>query len=954
MSIDPTPGTLVKARNREWVVLPESTEEMWMLRPIGGLDDEITGVIPSIESIRPATFQSPNPDQAGDFVSCRRLRDAARLANQTATGPFRSFGKLAVTPRPYQLVPLMMALRQETVRLLIADDTGIGKTIEASMIAKELLERGEIERMAVLCPPHLAQQWQQHLADMFHIQAELVLNSTVRKLEKGLAVGESIFERYPHLVISIDYIKSARHRDDFIRTCPELVIVDEAHTCTSGGGRGQGRQQRYQLVKDIAKEEKRHVVLVTATPHTGNQEAFKSLLGHLNPDFVNLPDDLSGRQNESARKRLARYLVQRRRVDIRSYLEQDTKFPDRLQMEKSYLLTEEYKALFQEVLAYSRELLDSEDGGRRQQRVRYWSVLSLLRSLASSPRAAASTLRNRAQNADVEDPDQVDELGRATVLDLEDGTGDEVNDVAPGALIATDTQERERERQRLVSMAEKAEALEGKQKDQKLKGIIAEVKKLLKEGFHPILFCRFIPTAQYLAEELRKEFKTYTVESVTGHLSADERSQKIEELIQNDRRILVCTDCLSEGINLQDGFDAVIHYDLAWNPTRLEQREGRVDRFGQTNEEVKILTYFGRDTQIDGVILDVLLRKSNEIRQSLGISLALPVRTEEIVEAIFEGLVFRESQGGNVAQLELDFSTVEEKTQEVHAQWERAADKESAQRSLFAQQTISETEVAEELEKVVSSLGGAGLARNFVLDVFDANNVGIERVTDSPPVHRFLVNMETDRALRNAIGRDDAFTGKYDLPVDRSAGEVYLDRTSPTVHGLASHVLGQALDDQDHASVSGAALARRCGLTVTDSVAEKTTLLLVRYRYHLNVSYRNKERTLLAEELRVEAFCGSASEPQWLPNKRAEELLEATPSGNRPPDLIKRQLQKVLDHESDLQDHFRKVSEGRAQELREDHVSVRESARQSGNIEIEPVDPPDLLGLFILLPGEGR
>ena len=841
-----------------------------------------------------------------------------------------------------------MAMKLDPVRLLIADDVGIGKTIEACLIAKELLERGELERegLAVLCPPHLAQQWQQHLADMFHIDAELVLSSTVNKLERGLGPGESIFDKYPFLVISIDYIKSARHRDDFIRACPELVIVDEAHTCTVGGERGQGRQQRYSLIQELSKEQDRHLILVTATPHSGNESAFRSLLSHLEASFSDLPEDLDGRQAENIRKRLSRHLVQRRRANIRHYLDTDTAFPERFQMERSYLLSEPYMALFQKVLKYAREVLTDEEGGKRKQRIRYWSILSLLRSMASSPRAAASTLRNRAANADADDEAEIDAIGRSAVLDLSELDGDETTDITPGALIAADEGGQERERKRLLAFAKEAEQLEGVDTDLKIKGIFKEVKKLLDDGFHPILFCRFIPTAEYLAEELRKKFKKHEVEAITGTLSADERFSKIEALGRHEKRILVCTDCLSEGINLQDGFDAVIHYDLAWNPTRLEQREGRVDRFGQESEEVKILTYFGKDNGIDGVILDVLLRKNEKIRKSLGVSIALPVKTEEIVEAIFEGMVFREGQGANASQLELAFDDqVESKKDELHEQWERAADKEKKTRSLFAQHTISPEEVDGELQRVKKSIGDASLSERFLLDVLGDRKVPVEEV---PKGHRFQISQETDRALRNAIGRDKPFTGKYDLPVDRSKNEIYLSRTSPIVSGVAAFVLGQALDEVLQGD--GRQVAHRCGVARTQAVTEKTTLLLVRYRHHLIVKKKNQSRTLLAEELRTEAFTGPLSAPVWLEDDRSDDLMSATPSGNVDVSLQKNQLKRLLDQSKALIDHCREVGKSRAQQLLEDHTRVRESARVAGSIDIESVDPPDLLGAFILLP----
>ena len=169
-----------------------------------------------------------------------------------------------------------MALKLNPVRILIADDVGVGKTIEACLIARELLDRGEIERTAVLCPPHLAEQWQAELSGKFHIEAELVLSSTASRLERNCAMGQSLFEVYPHVIVSLDFIKSDRRREEFLRTAPEFVIVDEAHTCAFGFER-RGRHQRHELVSKLTDDPGRHMVFVTATPHSGKEDAFRSL-----------------------------------------------------------------------------------------------------------------------------------------------------------------------------------------------------------------------------------------------------------------------------------------------------------------------------------------------------------------------------------------------------------------------------------------------------------------------------------------------------------------------------------------------------------------------------------------------------------------------------------------------------------------------------------------------------
>ena len=122
-------GTLVRARGREWVVLPDSDDQMLVLRPLGGTDDEIAGVLTALEPVEPATFALPTADDLGDHRSAQLLRNALRLGFRSSAGPFRSFGSLNFEPRPYQLVPLMMSLRLDPVRLLIADDVGTGKTL---------------------------------------------------------------------------------------------------------------------------------------------------------------------------------------------------------------------------------------------------------------------------------------------------------------------------------------------------------------------------------------------------------------------------------------------------------------------------------------------------------------------------------------------------------------------------------------------------------------------------------------------------------------------------------------------------------------------------------------------------------------------------------------------------------------------------------------------------------
>lgn len=940
-SILSNPGTLIHARGREWVVLPDSTPDLLMVRPVGGLDEEITGILPAIESVRSTEFPLPARSDLGDFTSGLLLRDAARISTRAAAGPFRSFGRIAVEPRPYQLVPLMMALKLDPVRLLIADDVGIGKTIEAAVIARELLDRGEIRRLAVLCPPHLAEQWQRELAEKFHIDAELVLSSTIQRLERDLPVGVSVFDRHRFTVVSTDFIKAARRADDFILKCPEFIIVDEAHGCTLAGGVGRGRQQRFDLLRRVAEDKARHVVLVTATPHSGNENAFRSLLSLLHTEFADLPLDLDRAGLESVRRKLAQYLVQRRRKDIEHYLDTDTVFPKRYDKtpEPTYTFSSEYRALFDAILAFARDYVSEDGGNQRRRRVRYWSALALLRCVSSSPAAAAATLRSRAAVDQVAD-EEIDEVGRRTVFDQDDADDVITLDFSPGTATedAVDTT-----RRKLLEFARRAEALTP-DADQKLKGAISEIKGLIKDGFHPVVFCRFVDTAEYVARHLREALPTKVhVESVTGLLPPAEREARIAALVaESGEYVLVCTDCLSEGVNLQEHFNAVFHYDLAWNPTRHEQREGRVDRFGQEKPEVRVVTYYGTDNPIDGVILDVLIRKHKSIKSDLGVTVAVPGSSEQIAEALFEGALFREQTKHGTKQMTLDFiDDLAPKKQVIHDEWENARDREKVSRSRFAQHTLSPEAVAAELQSVRAAIGRNEDVARFFHTVLQAATVPVEVRGKKVTVH---LSNEVPRALRQAIGRDEPFTGRFDLPLEE--GEAYLGRTSPIVEGLAGWALDQALDP---AARDARAVAARCGAVSTSDVTVRTILLVARFRYHLQID-RSDTETLLCEEIVPLACTGPADNPQWLSAEEGERLLNAKPERNLLATAMDQQLDLLLPALPKFQKALEAVAPERATAQLAAHERVREASRTKGRVSIKPVLPVDILGAYVLLP----
>lgn len=944
------PGTLVRARGRDWLVLPNTGAGTALIaRPLGGMEDETTALLPALEEVLPSAFQPPSVDDRGDAARARLLRDALRLSFRATAGPFRSFASLAVSPRNYQLVPLMMSAAQETTRLLIADGVGVGKTVEAGLIIAELLATGDAERLAVLCSPQLAPQWQAELRSKFGIQAELLLPSTAARLDRKVPPGSTIYQHYPYLIVSTDYIKQHSRRDEFAIHCPDLVVVDEAHTSIAPTSiAGTQAHMRYTLLRKLADDQSRHLLLLTATPHNGDDGAWQSLVGLLDDRLALLPADLSGPGHDADRQLLAKFLIQRQRPDIREYLDEDTPFAERQYAEASYRLTPEYRKLLDRVLAYARDTVEDASLSEVRQRVQWWSAIALLRCLASSPASAEQTLLNRSDLAVADSAEQADALAGPRVFDTDLDDAAEGEDTVLG-VVADDAPESTDQvnRRRLRQFAAEAAALKGPAGDAKLKRAITMVKKLVDDGFHPIVFCRYIPTSEYVAEHLASALKKTSarVESVTGTLPPEEREDRVKDLTNHEGpRVLVATDCLSEGVNLQEGFSAVIHYDLAWNPTRHEQREGRVDRFGQTAPVVRAVTYYGEDNRIDGVVLDVLIRRHAAIRRSTGVSVPVPVDSATVMQAVWESLLLRGTEPDQL-MLDLGGSTSSETADAVLVDWQNAAEREKASRSRFRQAALRPEQVAETLAEVRAALGGPADAKTFVREALGLLGGQLQTHDDG-----FTALVDTlPRSLLDQLPTQPAGTLRFRDSLPAPRGDVLLARTDPTVEAIARYTLDAALDPL---LPSDARPARRAGTMRTAAVSERTTLLVVRYRIELTLPGSRATVTQIAEDAKFLAYTlGDDDEPIWLTPDAVEFLLAAAPSGSIADELSRAQLAEQIIGLPSLQQHLDSLGGALAEATTEAHRRVRGTTRPGRrSLTARLLPPADVLGVFVYLP----
>lgn len=934
------PGKLVAFRGRDWMVLPSADPELLLLKPLGGSEEEITGVFRPLnapgEAVSETELPRPKAADLHDFSSAKLLFEANRLSFRNASGPFRCMGKLSFRPRSYQIVPLVMALKQRVVRLLLADDVGIGKTVEALLILKELIERGEITRFAVICPPHLCEQWQQELKEKLDMDAEIIRSSTAATLDRKIPDDNSIFFHVPYQVISIDYIKADRRRPIFLKDCPELIIIDEAHTCAlPAGSKSRNQQQRYHLLHEIAQDPHRHLLLLTATPHSGKDEEFKSLLGLVNPELEAY--DLSN-LSQKERRRIARHFLQRKRENIRRWLKEVTPFPERESKEIAYQLSPEYAAVYQQIWRFAKGF-SKESGNQLRTRVRYWAALALLRGVMSSPAAGLSMLLNRHRK-------RVDELLSESDLPKVNPAIDSFSTPDDDTLQTwiDDALPDVAELREMERLARQLEALSGPEKDWKARKAISIVKQWIGEDFHPIIFCRFISTANYLGALLKAALPaSVEVQVVTSEMADEQRREMVAALGNFERRVMIATDCLSEGINLQEHFTAVLHYDLPWNPNRIEQREGRVDRYGQTAPIVKAALLWGENNRIDNIVLQVLIKKVRDIQRATGVSITIGDESSSIMDSVLKEVLSHEDAiiQPRAIQLSLDFGvdfSLQQTDQLITNELEQAKEKALRLRSIFAHETVKPEDIEPELREVDEAIGDirsveqlviAGLAHLGVL--IHRNGPGfILHTTNLPPHLKRFFPGQTSALIC------------FDSPTPR--GYRYIGRNHRFVEQLCQFLLGLAFEQQGrYQKVARAAVVQ------TDAVSIKTTL--VQFRVRNVIKEVGSYRELVSEEMYLWGYRGSGTSAETLDYAEAKTyLLHAQSVGNFPAERQKAEFESALTTFADKQSEFHTLAEARAEHLVEAHGRFKNLVGGRRYEAVHPVLPPDIMGVYLLIP----
>jgi superfamily II DNA or RNA helicase len=615
-------GTVIRLRERLWRV-DHVTGDEFAATPLDGRDGRRRRFLRALEeeNVAEGSLPPPDPQQLDDAARQDLLLRAHRLSLIHGSAPFLGLQRSRAVPEPYQLVPLLMALDVSPVRLLIGDDVGIGKTIEAGLIVSELLARGSAERVLVVVPASLREQWQESLARFFHLDAVVISGQTRPALERRLLPGESPWAAFPVVIASIDYLKK---RTGEVLTHPwDVVLVDEAHVAArphEGPWGSALQKQRWEFLEAAARSDKvKHLLLLSATPHPGHTDSFASLLESLNPECV----DAAG----TIRRDIARrHVVQRRRKDLREWYGERTPFPERRPADEVIPLGKEEEHLLQALRAYCDRLVRAREGAP----IAGFVSLHLQRRALSSPRAIQQSLAERikklrrlAREAAADAADAAE--AEAAVTDQDSTAELEDEDrwarMDRAAVLGTEEEIAEMEKLR-----RRARALRPEQ-DHKLAWLVGKLPELIAR--HPraprvLVFTRYKHTLDYLAEEIAREagrkgsaLSGLSVFTIHGKMTLQQRREVFRSFERAEPAVCVATDCISEGLDLQRGCAELVHYELPWNPNRLEQRNGRIDRYGQPEPTAGITTLV-REDELDITILEVLIRKAGAIRAAYG------------------------------------------------------------------------------------------------------------------------------------------------------------------------------------------------------------------------------------------------------------------------------------------------------------------------------------------------
>mgnify|MGYP000026366135 CR=1 FL=1 len=581
-----------------------------------------------LEIIESAIDLSSHPENAFFLIEAIRFKYASLF------DPLLAMNVSKIDPLPFQIEAVYgYVLKQPHIRFLIADDPGAGKTIMAGLILKELKLRSLAKRILIVVPGHLKNQWRRELREKFDEKFVVLDRNTF-----NAHYGENPWEKNDQLITSIDFVK----QDEILATLSsvhwDLVMVDEAHKMSAYRyGDKISKTQRYKLGEVLSKLSN-HLVFLTATPHKGDPENFRLFLDLLMPGFFVSPEMVE----ESLKNKDNPLFIRRLKEDLKDF-EGKPIFTRRFPITIKFYLSEAEKELYNEVSRYVIEQYNRALQSDKRRNVAF-ALMILQRRMASSTYALLKSLKRRKDKLEKilkgeekqKDLSALAQVGISfeyeEIEDLEESERWRKEEEWESVTVAKDPEELRREIETLNKLIEKAKKIINSEEEVKL----GELKKAIEEGFKKIkemkgnpkilIFTESKDTLEYLVKKIRTQ--GYRVNYIHGGMSIDERI-RAEKIFRDETDVLVATEAAGEGINLQF-CHIMINYDIPWNPNRLEQRMGRIHRYGQ-QKDVYIFNLVAEDTR-EGKVLAKLFDKLEEIREKLGSD-----RVFDVIGEVFEG-----------------------------------------------------------------------------------------------------------------------------------------------------------------------------------------------------------------------------------------------------------------------------------------------------------------------------
>lgn len=633
----PEMGQLVQVRSRPWVVSevkPSGLPAPVMQSPLGGkqhlltlssIEDDGLGeelqvvweIEPGAKVVEKVALPEPSdfdaPEKLDAFLDAVRWGAASTADLKNIQSPFRS----GVEIEDYQLDPVVRAIQMPRVNLLIADDVGLGKTIEAGMVGLELIIRHRARKILVVCPSSLQIQWRDQMRDKFGLDFRIVDSSLMRDLRRRRGIHVNPWAHFPRLITSIDFLKRERPLRLFRETLPapgdpiyprkyDLLIVDEAHNCApSGVGRYAADSLRTQALRELAPHFE-HKLFLTATPHNGYRESFSALLELLD-------NQRFSRGAEPDRKQLEAVMVRRLKSDPAFAFNHlgIRRFPPRILEPIEVPYTDEEREIHAALRKYTK-LRSSRAEDNAERFATEFVLKTLKKRLFSCPAAFLTTLEQHEKSLQTArkriarptyktlqlELDRMEEE-YADDTDYDEATADALDTAT--RLFAEPTAD---EQSLLKQMKDWAKRARG-QRDSKAKELVQWLKDHLKPNGkwskeRVIIFTEYRATQNWLQEVLSVEGFTDGDRLLTMYGGMDpEKREEVKAAFQTSPdispvRILLATDAASEGLDLQNFCSRLIHYEIPWNPNRMEQRNGRIDRHGQKADKVLVYHFVGK------------------------------------------------------------------------------------------------------------------------------------------------------------------------------------------------------------------------------------------------------------------------------------------------------------------------------------------------------------------------